>query len=385
MTRTDRRHVHGRATRTETPRSGTTGSDGPGTAGSDGDHAGRQFPATVLGAAIPVCVLGVALVAGSRSAAGLAGVVAATLSVGVSLVAATVATGAGGAAIARGLGGDVDHHRADHRRRSVETPTTLDDDVDPAVLSLVVGPYATVEGTHRRLRSLERLFRERGDSRAVFLTVYARVTGAVGEAIDRGAFDDPDWVADYLVTFANVYRRALLDFETGRTGALPTAWRLAFRAAERDRTLVVQHAALGINAHVAFDLAFALFAVGLDGDRRAKYRDHWRINLVLWRLVEESVDRLAERYAPGLATLADAVGPLVEWCWFGALLAGREVAWWVAVVLTDAQGGDTARAARWLVAAASTAVARLALLPTAHPVAARATRAVTRLLGIRRL
>jgi hypothetical protein len=204
------------------------------------------------------------------------------------------------------------------------------------------------------------------------------VTGAVAAAIEDGAFDDPRWVADYLVTFADLYRRAALAAETGRSSTLPTAWRLAFRAADREEALVLQHAALGINAHVSFDLAFALLAAGVDDDRRAKYRDHRRINLVLWRLVDESLDRLAERYAPGIAVLGDLAGPLVELLWFGALVAGREVAWWAAVALAESRRGPLARAAGVLVTVVSTAVAGAVLAPTAPAAAVRAGRSAAR-------
>ena len=274
--------------------------------------------------------------------------------------------------------------RTERRRRAVDA-TRPPREADPGALSLLAEPYETVEDARIRLRGLERYFRDRGDGRAVFLTVYARVTEEVAAAVGRGAFENPEWVADYLVEFANHYRRAALAFETGREAALPTAWRVAFRAAERDGTLVLQHAALGVNAHVAFDLAFALCELGVGDDRRAKYADHRRINRVLKSLVDETLDRLADRYAPGIATLTAAVGPLVELCWFGALVLGRECAWWIAVLLTEAPGGTVARASRWFVAAASAAVAGAVLAPTASPASARAVRAVLRRLGVRRL
>jgi hypothetical protein len=198
-------------------------------------------------------------------------------------------------------------------------------------------------------------------------------------------FDDPDWVADYLVTFANLYRRAVFEFETGRGDSLPTAWRLAFWAAERKQALVLQQAALGINAHVTFDLAFALFAVGVDDGRRTKYRDHQRINVVLWQLVDVTLDRLAERYAPGIAVLENAAGPVVKLTWFGALVVGREFAWWIAFVLSESQDEYPARAARSLATIASSAVALTVAGPIIHPGTVRAIRSVTDRLGVGRL
>lgn len=236
---------------------------------------------------------------------------------------------------------------------------------DPEVVSLVEEPFTSVEETYRSLHELEALFRDRGDRRAVFLTVYARVTREVATGIERGEFRDPAWVADYLVTFANFYRRALVDFETGNTESLPSAWRLFFRATAAD-ALVIQCAVLGINAHVNYDLALALRTVGIDGDRAAKYEDHRRINEILWRLVDETLARLAETYAPGLETVADVAGPLGERLWFLALATGRESAWWIAVTLTEARWEFLRGVTRGTMGYVSTALAYVVLGPNGH-------------------
>ena len=141
---------------------------------------------------------------------------------------------------------------------------------DPAILPLIVDPFESVADAHDRLTTLEATFRERGDRRGAFLCVYARVTEAVGAAIGDGAFVDSEWVTDYLVTFADLYREALLAYETGDLVALPDPWQVAFETAERGDALVVQDVALGINAHVNYDLALALHRVGVGPDRRAR-------------------------------------------------------------------------------------------------------------------
>jgi hypothetical protein len=375
MTRTERPGAHGHTTDPDTDGPRPTASDGsavPAVAAPISAAALAFVPVVVSAAVTPVTAaeraavvvtVGTVLAGGSPPVLVALGVVA----VGGAVLAGTAVRRVGG------------------RREPGEEVAVRGGSPDPAVLSLVAEPYETVERTRRRLHALERLFRERGDRRAVFLTVYVRVTREVAAAIERGTFEDPEWVADYLVGFANHYRRALYDFETGRGGELPTAWRLAFRAAERGDVHVLQHAALGINAHVTFDLAFALLAVGVGGDRRAKYGDHRRINLVLWRLADGTLDRLAERYAPGIGTLVDAVGPLAEVLWLGGLLLGRECAWWVALLLAESGSGYRARLARWFVAATSAAVARAVLGVTGCPVPGRLLRSVARRFGVRRL
>ena len=184
-----------------------------------------------------------------------------------------------------------------------------DEDPDPALLDIVSTPFASVADVDERLARAESYLRERGDRRAVFLTVYSRMTATVREAIGDGAFADPEWAAAYLVAFAERYRGALVAFERRAFESLPRPWLVAFAAAARGETLVAQDALLGINAHITYDLTYTLGDVGIDPDRGSKRVDHDRINAVLARLVQTVQDALVETYA---ATEIDGVDRLLD-------------------------------------------------------------------------
>jgi hypothetical protein len=108
--------------------------------------------------------------------------------------------------------------------------------VPPAVAALV----ARMEELLRALESA----REPG---RFFLGTYLRTTRAVGAALDRGGFEDPDWVAAWDVDFAELYLDAL---EASRQDAESVAapWRLAFGA--RAGLPPEAHVLLGMNAHI---------------------------------------------------------------------------------------------------------------------------------------
>ncbi len=122
------------------------------------------------------------------------------------------------------------------------------------------------------------------DHLRAFLSTYRRTTQAVGEAIERGLFEDPRWVERWDVTFAEFYLSAL-DRHLAGAGRIPRPWQLAFSASPDLHPL--GHVLLGINAHVNYDLPQALLAVISDDeftdpnlmDRRR--RDHGRIDQVL--------------------------------------------------------------------------------------------------------
>ena len=139
----------------------------------------------------------------------------------------------------------------------------------------------------------------------VFLTTYQRTTRAVGEAIERASFEDPEWVEHWDVVFADLYLTAL-DAELDGGGKVPRPWQLAFAAPPDLHPL--RHVLLGINAHVNYDLPQALLAVISDDDfthpvvMDRRRRDHERIDKVLASRVAAEDDELT---ATGGAAMLD--------------------------------------------------------------------------------
>lgn len=231
---------------------------------------------------------------------------------------------------------------------------------DPAIVSLVAEPYGTVTEARDRLTELHREFAAREDDRAVFLTVYAHTTEAVVARIDRGEFENPDWVADYLVEFANHYREAVHDYERGELSAVADPWQLAFDSAAAPDSLAIQDALLGVNAHINYDLAFALADVGIETDRRAKRTDHRAVTDVLREIVDDIQDLLAEEYAPGLETVDESMGRVDERLAIFTIAECRDSAWRNAVGLCS-RFRVRRWVARWVTHATATGAAYLLL------------------------
>ncbi len=121
------------------------------------------------------------------------------------------------------------------------------------------------------------------ESRRPFLATYRRTTAAVASAMDGSTFEDPAWVEELDVRFAELYLLALSEDLAG--GDAPRPWRLAFGAPPSLPDL--RHVLLGINAHINYDLPQALLAVIPDDDfghpvvLERRRRDHERIDAVL--------------------------------------------------------------------------------------------------------
>ena len=180
-----------------------------------------------------------------------------------------------------------------------------------------------------------------------FLGTYLRTTLAVGKAVDDGLFEDPEWVEQWDVAFAELYLAAL---DAPLRGAVPPRpWRLAFDApADLPALRLVL---LGINAHVNYDLPQALLAVIDDDDfadtglMKRRRRDHERIDGVLAGRVAAEDDELASRSARSL--LDRALQPLNRLASKRFLRESRTKVWHNTVELQVARlAGPTAYDAR---------------------------------------
>jgi hypothetical protein len=240
-------------------------------------------------------------------------------------------------------------------------------DADPEFVALAERPFASVDDVHARLHDLEARLRAAGDRRAVFLTVYTRMTATVRDAVDDGRFADPAWMRRYTVTFADHYRRAFLAFERGDLRSVPDPWRVAFGTAAAGDALVVQDAFLGISAHVNYDLALTLRDVGVDPDRGRKHADHRRVDDVLAGLVDAQQAALAALYAPGIEDLDASIGRLDERLSLLSMTEGRAWAWRVATVLTDVDWAPARRYVRWLLRGTATGAAWVVRSPSLDP------------------
>jgi hypothetical protein len=144
-----------------------------------------------------------------------------------------------------------------------------------------------------RMEEQQRALETARDPGRFFLGTYLRTTRAVGAALDRGVFEDPDWVARWDVDFAELYLDALEAYRKD-ADAVAAPWRLAFGA--RAGLPPEAHVLLGMNAHINFDLPQSLIRMVAPEDFVSpalldlRRRDHERIDHVLAsRVAEEDV------------------------------------------------------------------------------------------------
>ena len=198
-------------------------------------------------------------------------------------------------------------------------------------------PYESLQDVIEGLRQIESALRGASDRRAIFATAYLNMTEEIAARVGDSRFQDPAWVARYALAFANLYRRALLSYESGDLPAVPKAWRASFEASQQRRVLLLQDLLLGINAHINRDLAFALDEAGIDPERDKRRADHTAVNDAVRQATDPVQDAITSRYAPALRLLERALGPLDEEITNFSIDKARFTAWISAVALANAR------------------------------------------------
>lgn len=215
---------------------------------------------------------------------------------------------------------------------------------DTSLAALTSAPYASHWDAYQGLACLEEHFVAAGDRRAIFASVYTLTTLRMAESIDAGSYLNSAWMKGYQTEFANHYRAALRAYALGNRSQVPSAWLEAFDAAASGQTLIIQDVLLGMNAHINFDLPFAIEAVKICPNTASRYSDHERVNDVLAAIGDEIIAALGTLYGSNYAALDSALGPLDELLLATGMSTARQNAWNNAVLLTASAPWN-----RWLV------------------------------------
>jgi hypothetical protein len=203
----------------------------------------------------------------------------------------------------------------------------------------VAEPVYSVPEAVARLEALGTLLSKGRDRDGLrhFNSLYLRVTRRINECLgEPGYFLDPPFLRTLDVEFANLYLTAIghaLTTDTDDPVSLP--WRRLVDRRRHQGIQRFQYAAAGVNAHISYDLAFALVATWkrhsrTDGEHQ--WHDYQRVNAIFAQLyapIREDLIRWIARIdiGPVRKALDDASNVLIK--------ASRAKAWNNAVEIDE--------------------------------------------------
>lgn len=197
-------------------------------------------------------------------------------------------------------------------------------------------PQAPAEGFARALDDLETIVascRAADDRSGYFAAMYARVTAAVQHRASTGRFSDTAGMGRFVDAFARRYT----DAYRARASGEPTtrSWEVAFDAASTSGPLVLQHLALGMNAHINLDLGIVAAERARGSSLQSLSDDFLAINAVLGELVDRCQDALVAA-SPVMGLVDDLLDTHDEGLARFSLEIARDRAWDFAAQLDDA-------------------------------------------------
>ncbi|MFB9891601.1 DUF5995 family protein [Planobispora takensis] len=211
---------------------------------------------------------------------------------------------------------------------------------------------ASPEEALTALREVSDTLRREGDARAIFPDVYAVITEGVVDGMAAGLFRHPEFISRLAGRFAARYLQTLSWSLSGAPQDC-AAWSVAYAQVGRPGVAALQHAGLGISAHINFDLALGIaevigeLAPGRDPGPMSVFKhDHDAVNRILEAAMPVVMRLLAERYGCPVAPLF--TGPLGGPAGRQSLAVisqWRELVWRNALDLLEAGGSERRRRA----------------------------------------
>ena len=165
-----------------------------------------------------------------------------------------------------------------------------------------------------------------GDGLKWFNWLYLQVTQAVEARVASGGFNDPAWLAELDVQFANLYFSAL---ESALLDQSSPCWQALFERRNQVAVARIQFALAGINAHINHDLPPAIVAtcqVTATSPQHGgkQYQDYTALNSNLDSLIESAKRTLHVRLlGDPLPTVSNLEDTIAAW----SVSAAREAAW----------------------------------------------------------
>lgn len=195
--------------------------------------------------------------------------------------------------------------------------------------------------TSDRMRGLIQHWETTADAKATFLRCYFLMTNNMLSVIQQGDFLDPAWVASLLDCFAGYYFDALEQYEQDPVSA-PRVWRLAHDAAREPGMTALQNLLLGVNAHINYDLAFALsdvlrpeWHILAEEQRARRYQDYCHVNDVIGQTIDAAQDQILSPSMPVMGFIDKLFGSLDEMLISRLITEWREKVWLHATHLLD--------------------------------------------------
>jgi hypothetical protein len=225
--------------------------------------------------------------------------------------------------------------------QSVSGQPVVQKNVSTKARLVVPARFRSVEEAISGLERIRDSFIARHDRRGVFAATYVESTRAFHDSLRQRRYESNKKMARFVVAFANAYRQALADYERG--APTPEAWRTSFDISRSGTSTVSEDLLLGINAHVNYDIAFAILHAGIDVRSEMSHRDHLRANQVLREATPRVRRKIVQVYRPPGAWVSWLFARRIDEATAASFIHARNNAWAAATAIATTRSVERRR------------------------------------------
>jgi hypothetical protein len=214
-----------------------------------------------------------------------------------------------------------------------------------SLIDLSSRKYETLEDVYQSFKSIDSHYVRHHDRRQLFVKVYLRITRSIDDLIREGEVHEKQWLEEAMISFAEEYRNALLNFELKNDSLLPLPWKFDFDQSKNHKWGLSTQLLLSLNSHILHDLPIVVSRSSSSLRELSRYEeDYFKLNKMFKNIIpelftivyKESNFRSTSYFNPSEVIKREVVKRLV--------LSMRKVAWERATKLTSLKSGqDRAR------------------------------------------
>lgn len=155
---------------------------------------------------------------------------------------------------------------------------------------LLRSPFNSGAMVEQELENLNSYFLSEKKHQAYFNSIYIIITDGILKKIESKEFENSYCIEKMLVSFSNLYRQALFQYNFGDQNKTPLPWRMAFKANDFKKNKATVQLVLGMNAHIVHDLAITLDLVARENPSCALSKvkkDYFELNKFFHQKISE--------------------------------------------------------------------------------------------------
>jgi hypothetical protein len=118
--------------------------------------------------------------------------------------------------------------------------------------------YETLHDVTQSFQSIDSYYIRHRDRRHLFVKVYLKITTSIDHLILEGVVREKLWLEEAMISFAEEYRKAVLNYELKNDSLLPEPWKFDFDQSKNHKWGLSTQLLLSLNSHILHDLPIVL-------------------------------------------------------------------------------------------------------------------------------